>query len=896
MALSAGVGAAWLLGQVLDPILVDPKNALPSEATFHAVDIGLRVRYFYWRIGAFLLVFFITYMLFGAWLRKAGKVLWIRRLLQISIAALAIWSGLTLVYENPNHYPAATWWWLSGLAALLAVGAVWRKGWMHNWSLPLLGLVGAVMGLLILYQGSIVGLGWSVLAFVAVGSLCRFGPLAWLAFSLSPAAALLSVEIGKLAWLPTWDLWHVPVMALGLLAMAFAIKLSLSFGLLRHGHRAFWKYILTATVGSLGAMVYSEAGYIDYYEMFENANPANAYMRVLAHGEWPMLQFLSAHLLSEQLPAYLHYALFGYSEEPVFLRYAHLWLSFAPLVGYLFLSRIFGSPTWSFLLVLFFPFFPFLFPASYFYAIVSAFLLFYWLKGQVSPGLAPLAIWWSWKCFGIVIWLAFLVFWRIDLAAAILPAVWLLVLLGYAAGFVPRERVFQLISASLVLGFVGLLAFLAANGIFQGQLTDRVAMAMAYFGASQAHGYADIQGRWDALFFDLHYHWMPLLVAAVAIGLVWCARRHRHRKPDFLVMSALFLAFFYFFNAPRGLVRHGLVEGSDVAIGSFAALVVILGILRLIPRLFYPMATVGLMSICVLMAKIGQGQQAVPLLSQTLARVPSYLGPPVEYTLSSIGAKRKSRIDSVVQYLDDQLDSHETFIDFSNSPMLYFYAQRKVPSYFNQSLQNLPTLEGQLLALPYFDYHAMPVVTYRHSPESWWDHTDGVPNAIRYPLIAQFLFQHYLPYDTIGGYEIWLAKERLPDSTAFGAISPQSCDLMWYPYFIGQKRGKELVGTGKLIELASKIKAPARRDVVGVQVRAGKANDWLELEYFSSGVKSGSIRFNLNSADGNYLVPIWTQPNWWLAPADSLVMVGPGKERVGNVVLYRHADQYPDLD
>ncbi|MBI3142602.1 MAG: hypothetical protein HYZ16_07235 [Bacteroidetes bacterium] len=897
VSLAIGAGLSWSFGLFLDPQLTDPDKVLPSEATFHGVDIGLRINYFYFRVGVFLLGALGFYALFGAWLSRIGKVLWVRRLLQLAAAAVGIYIGLKLLFYNPNHYPAATWYWLLALGAIFLWSVTWGRHQGYRPLLqPVVGLLGAVLSLLIAYQGSAANLAWTVLVLALCGALYRFSHVVWMGYALAPMLALLSVELGHSLWLSPLGMGQVLVFGLGMLLLVIAIRFSLVLGLLHRSPGAQWNFLLAATIVSLGAMVYCQTGYVDHYELFENANPANSYLRVFGQGEWPLFEFLSSHLLSEQLPAYLHYALFGHKDEPVFLRYAQVWLVFAPLVAYLFLARVFQSPTWAFLLVLMFPFVPFLFPARYFYAIISAFLLFNWLNHQSKSRTALGFAWWSWPCVGFCLWLAFLVIWRIDLAAAILPSVVLLVVVGAASGFIHKQRPIQLVVVVLVLALFGILTFMWANMYFQHSLPNRVFMALDYFGASQAHGYANISGSWNPLFVDLHYHWMPLLVAAVALGLVWVARIRCREKPDFLIISAIFLGFFYFFNAPRGLVRHGLVEGSDAAIGSFAALTIILALIRGLPRTLYPFAVAGLMAICVLMSKIGQAEQAVPLLSQALARIPSFESPPAEYTLSSIGAERKIPVDSVVHYLDNQLLPDETFIDFSNSPMLYFYANRSVPSYFNQSLQNLPTIEGQLLALPYFDYRAMPIAIVRHFPESWWDHTDGVPNSIRYPVIAKYIYEHYLPCDTIGGYEIWMAKQRLLDSTATSAISPQSWDLMWYPNYLGVRHKDQLDGSGRAMDLEAGIKAPAIGDVIGVQVGEGNADSWLELAYFASGAKMGSIRFNIGIPPGKYLVPIWAQPNWWLAPADSLGISGPGSDRIDNVVLHRHAGPYPNLD
>ena len=83
--------------------------------------------------------------------------------------------------------------------------------------------------------------------------------------------------------------------------------------------------------------------------------------------------------------------------------------------------------------------------------------------------------------------------------------------------------------------------------------------------------------------------------------------------------------------------------------------------------------------------------------------------------------------------------------------MLYYYAQRKVPSYFNQSLQNEVTEKIQRINLEQTEGLDIPFVVFSHYPDNWWDNTDGVPNAIRYPVLANWIYKNYLPDTLVAG-------------------------------------------------------------------------------------------------------------------------------------------------
>ena len=108
--------------------------------------------------------------------------------------------------------------------------------------------------------------------------------------------------------------------------------------------------------------------------------------------------------------------------------------------------------------------------------------------------------------------------------------------------------------------------------------------------------------------------------------------------------------------------------------------------------------------------------------------------------------------------MDENLSEEQTFLDFSNNPMLYYYCQRSVPSYFCQSLQNTVTDFQQLSQLNKIDTSLVPIVIYQNIPRGWGDQTDDVPNNMRQYLIAEFIYQHYEPYTVINHKAIWTTK------------------------------------------------------------------------------------------------------------------------------------------
>ena len=122
-----------------------------------------------------------------------------------------------------------------------------------------------------------------------------------------------------------------------------------------------------------------------------------------------------------------------------------------------------------------------------------------------------------------------------------------------------------------------------------------------------------------------------------------------------------------------------------------------------------------------------------------------------------------SKVISLAHYLKNNLKEDETFIDFSNTPMLYFYAEKEVPSFFYQSPQNVHSIKLQKDWINRLENFKVPLIVMRHSPPEWWDATDGVPNEIRHYAFSDFLYQNYFPFNETDGFEIWKKTESIVD-------------------------------------------------------------------------------------------------------------------------------------
>jgi len=113
------------------------------------------------------------------------------------------------------------------------------------------------------------------------------------------------------------------------------------------------------------------------------------------------------------------------------------------------------------------------------------------------------------------------------------------------------------------------------------------------------------------------------------------------------------------------------------------------------------------------------------------------------------------KLTAAQAFIDRALKPNETFFDFANMPILYYLFDRRcpvrqpeVPFYESETLQREviarldgdPTVRAALVQFPNQGFVAI----------------DGVPNAIRAPLVAQYLREHFAPAYASDGVVFWI--------------------------------------------------------------------------------------------------------------------------------------------
>ncbi len=494
-------------------------------------------------------------------------------------------------------------------------------------------------------------------------------------------------------------------------------------------------------------------------EMFELANPANAQLKIFKFNEIPFIDFMTSHMFSEQFYGIIFNSIFGYSGTLDFQTYSVLGIILYYLLIYYFLLKIIKSPLYILILLLLFPFLLIL--LNHF--LIFTILLFY-AATRIVKNQKTL------NYFILLATIVFLFIWRLDTGAA-----GLLALLFYfpIILFTTKEKLnhASLFKASgyilcVVIGFVCIvLLFKSSN-----YLINNFQNALHYASANQAHGYTHITSIYPHQFYIIHLL-IPLISLLGILISIYSLRTNSHlenRFTKYSLQTSIFLFLVYLANYQRGIVRHGFLENNDTMIASTFYIALVLFIVAFIPTnskltrsaLFY---SLGFLLILLFQYfPINQGANSIDsiLTHSKIKKIDCYFQK-ANFKGKSIENPEFARENyrSFKSFLDKNLADNKTFMDFSNTPMLYYYCQRNVPSYFCQNLQNTIDDFSQFQHIKTIPTSKVPVVVYSNYPTTWFDRTDEVPNAMRQYLIAEYIYKNYKPYGIINKHSIWISKK-----------------------------------------------------------------------------------------------------------------------------------------
>ncbi len=495
-------------------------------------------------------------------------------------------------------------------------------------------------------------------------------------------------------------------------------------------------------------------------DIFEMANPVNAMMRIFSFDEIPLVDFMTSHMFAEQFYGMLYILLFGYDGSLDFMAYS--FLSFVVFFGiaYYFFLRLFKQPSLALLFLVAFPFLYMFCNLNVFYSILLFFAT-HKLMQKTSTGNYLLL-------YTIVLCL---IIWALDVGSATLLTAVIFLPLSF---FTERKKiVLSPVIKSLVI-FLLIISGLVITAIYLRSpeyIWENFKSALHYISANQAHGYSSVTENFNQQFY--FYHVLIPLISALGIFRIIYILRNKANAPTeenrYILTMSMFFYLICLANFQRGLVRHSFFEGSEYYLAStffIATALFLLPFLKEENRSGKYVFFFSLSFLLIVSLKYFPMSKEKTDLERLLTGISLK---DLDHTIHDNSLQGRTMVNKEFAnenyielkcFLDKNLSKDQTFLDFSNSPLLYYYCQRKVPSYFCQSQQNMVDDFLQLQQLKRINPEQVPVVLYSNYPTGWFDETDGVPNVMRQYMIAEYIFQNYRPFAVMSKRSLWINKSK----------------------------------------------------------------------------------------------------------------------------------------
>ncbi len=515
--------------------------------------------------------------------------------------------------------------------------------------------------------------------------------------------------------------------------------------------RVFWLFYFPIIIAALAMFRYYNHGLaLGPFDLLHKGERTTPVQQLFQYGKIPYVDFLPAHGLSDLLFQSFYSLINGYRGLEMLIWWELLPKVFAAIILYFVLYSISKSPIFSFLTIILLPT-----ESFYFYNVDVAFsflsvLCFYlFLKKPASQRL-----YW--------IWLSniFVSLWTPSLGVATFLGSILMLLLFFVKN---KWRYLREAFLSFVYVAGGSFVFyILLLAIKQKNIADVITLIFQYLKADTLiGGYAIIAKGYSPLAI-FQYVLCPALFAVCFLTvIVKLINREKVGAQNFILAFVAIMSLVLSF---RGLARHGLIEGFNPYFFLFLLLVFpfsLESISRRAAQIFFV---------------------TVLLLYHFLFPNFSVLAKEGELFWFKNWRDKEARVvinddsqyRSLSRFLDFRLSKEQTFYEFINAPMLYFFTNREVPGQFF-----LPTLfyssdPSQLITLKnlqeFYDNEKMPIVIFRKLDWFGW-HIDNIPSEARSFRITEFIYRNYEPLGEIDDYLIFEEKRAFTQKTVSQKIN-----------------------------------------------------------------------------------------------------------------------------
>lgn len=491
-------------------------------------------------------------------------------------------------------------------------------------------------------------------------------------------------------------------------------------------------------------------------EFFEFANHGLAVDHFFRYGMIPFVETFDAHMFSNQIFAYFYGFANGYEPWSPFL-YSRYILVFIYVLSYYVLKNFTGR-TSAVILCLCFP-------------MLNVVSNEYILCGFV--GLTLLALlrnrtiknfYWFW--FSIIS----VCLYKLDLGFAAMLG-------GVVSYFIlqlilrkPLEWKKLFISAafsfgSILAGFVILCVVKGINPI------SRFYEFMVISMSNQNWGVDNIGDNNNFLFRILYYS-LPVLLCGIFMLVIiksvfikeYIATILKREYSFGAFVFFIFFALLFFFNLPRGIVRHSIFFDNALTVTGTVGLA-LTSFIYIKKRESNLLNFLFISLVLFLCFNLKEGDLRTRGVSYLHSAITSTsFGEQFQPGYDFHGTRKKVTFDSseithFKSITDQLLAADETYIDFSSKNYLYALVGRKNPLYVNQSPLMLNGDDMQKMALDEIKSSKAPMVL-MPKKDMAWSSIDGIMVEFKYFLLSEYIYENYVPFLSMSTFDIYVLKNK----------------------------------------------------------------------------------------------------------------------------------------
>jgi nitrogen regulatory protein PII-like uncharacterized protein len=494
-------------------------------------------------------------------------------------------------------------------------------------------------------------------------------------------------------------------------------------------------------------------------EMFEAGNQLLPLMELQKFGVIPIFEKFNSHLLSEIFFGGIYMFFNGLHSREIYI-YEFIYEVFWAFMVYSFVLKLSRNAYIALFVILLFPLIDTLITN---YTIISLLAIF--IINKITHEKASFK-----NYFLFVFCIAFLLLWRADIGYPSLIAACFTLLvywINWKKFSISWKLLLKVLTIFIGHVFIGLLLIGWHRHI---NVFEKLRSGINYLASAQTYGYITLGDNTQSLYKIQYFFFPTIVILGLGSMLVFFKKLNVSKSQRFIYSSFIFLIIYYFVNFQRGLVRHSLYEGIDDFLSAFIFFILSGGVFLFCQnrsKVFRLIAFIVIASFLMMNYKLPAPKEFRNLYSKTKEKINVFSAieprPNIARCIDTAHYEETLYSDFrklVPKYLNEK----QTFIDFSNLPMLYYLTGKISPSYFYQNPLTIHNdyLQNKFIAeLPAYD---APLLVFSNFPKNWWDNVDGVPNTIRHYKLAEYFYAHYTPFVITNELCIWKKKDFVAEN------------------------------------------------------------------------------------------------------------------------------------